>query len=256
MTRVSSTCSPLRSGSASSEPGLRGSMRGQRCGAGAGAKHRARTGRALTAAPARSGRGTRPRGVRRPTGSSSGRRPARRTRRSTAASSCGSTGPSTTGTRRGAPRAPAPPAAARAASATRSSPAGAVKRSCPSAPSRVSSAGLPGGDHPAAVDDDDLVGEPLGLVHEVRGEHDGDAVGAQLRGPVPGRVPGLRVQPGGRLVEEDQLGPADHGQRQRQPLLLRRRTAAGTRVRPRRAQAQPLAAARPGPAGGRVQRAE
>ena len=43
------------------------------------------------------------------------------------------------------------------------------------------------------VDDVDLVGEPLGLVHVVRGEHDGHAVGAQLLEQLPGRTPRLRV---------------------------------------------------------------
>ena len=37
---------------------------------------------------------------------------------------------------------------------------------------------------------------------------------------VPGRPPRLRVHAGGRLVQEDQLRPADQRQRQRQPLLL------------------------------------
>ena len=42
-------------------------------------------------------------------------------------------------------------------------------------PPRVSSSGVPAGDQPAVVDDVDLVGEPLGLVHVVRGQHDGHA---------------------------------------------------------------------------------
>ena len=75
-------------------------------------------------------------------------------------------------------------------------------------------------DQPTGVDDDDLVGEVLGLVHQVGGQHDRDAVAAQRLNELPGRPPGLRVEPGGRLVEEDQLGAADDRHRERQALLL------------------------------------
>jgi hypothetical protein len=77
-----------------------------------------------------------------------------------------------------------------------------------------------GGDDAAGVEHHDVVGEPLGLVHEVGGEHDGDAVGAQRLDQLPGAPARLRVEPGRRLVEEDQLGAPDDGHRQRQPLLL------------------------------------
>ena len=70
------------------------------------------------------------------------------------------------------------------------------------------------------VDDRDVVGELLGLVHVVRGEDDRDAVGAQVADEVPGGAAGLRVEAGGRLVQEDQLGAADHGHREREALLL------------------------------------
>jgi hypothetical protein len=65
-----------------------------------------------------------------------------------------------------------------------------------------------------------MVGETLGLVHVVRGEHDGDTGRAQLLDQLPGGVPGLRVQAGGRLVQEDQLRPPDEGGGQREALLL------------------------------------
>ena len=103
--------------------------------------------------------------------------------------------------------------------------------------------GLPVAITPAAVDDVHLVGEPLGLVHEVRGQHDRHAVGAQLVDQVPGGAPGLRVHAGGRLVEEDQLGSAHDGHRQREPLLLAagepavRRAAAGAQARAARSAA-------------------
>jgi hypothetical protein len=40
------------------------------------------------------------------------------------------------------------------------------------------------------------------------------------RDDLPRGVPGLRVQPCGRLVEEDQLRAADDRQAEREPLLL------------------------------------
>ena len=43
---------------------------------------------------------------------------------------------------------------------------------------------------------------------------------AQLADEVPGGAAGLRVEAGGRLVEEDQLGAADDGHGEREPLLL------------------------------------
>ena len=88
------------------------------------------------------------------------------------------------------------------------------------APRRPQLARAAGRDHPAAVDDDHLVGQPLRLVHEVRAQHHGHAVPAQVADQVPGRVARLRVDTGGRLVQEDQLGAPDHGHRQGQPLLL------------------------------------
>ena len=76
------------------------------------------------------------------------------------------------------------------------------------------------GDDPARVDDRDVVGELLGLVHVVGREDHGDAVGAQVADQVPGGVAGLRVEARGRLVQEHQLRAADDGHGERQPLLL------------------------------------
>jgi ABC-2 type transport system ATP-binding protein len=75
------------------------------------------------------------------------------------------------------------------------------------------------GDDLAVVDEHDVVGEPLPLVEQVRGQHDGHAVAAERLDQLPGGVAGLRVEAGGRLVEEDQLGPADDRERQGQALL-------------------------------------
>ena len=76
------------------------------------------------------------------------------------------------------------------------------------------------GDQAAVVDDVDPVGEALGLVHVVRGEHDGDAGGAQLLEQLPGGTPGGGVHAGGRLVDEHDLRTADDRHRQAEPLLL------------------------------------
>ena len=112
------------------------------------------------------------------------------------------------------------PSGSALSSEPRSRPGRPVKRRVFSAPPRHSCSGLPWAIDPARVDDGDLVGELLGLVHEVGGEDDGHPVGAQLADQLPGGAAGLRVEPGGRLVEEDQLGAADDGHGQGQPLLL------------------------------------
>ena len=64
------------------------------------------------------------------------------------------------------------------------------------------------------------VGEPLGLVHVVRGEHDRDAVVAQLLEQLPDGAADAGVEAGGGLVDEHQLGAADQRHRQAEPLLL------------------------------------
>ncbi len=56
---------------------------------------------------------------------------------------------------------------------------------------------------PAIVDDAHPVGELGRLVHVVGGEHDRDAPLAQVPDPVPDEQPGVRIQAGGRLVEEE-----------------------------------------------------
>ena len=78
----------------------------------------------------------------------------------------------------------------------------------------------PGGDQRAAVDDVDAVGQVLGLVHVVGGQHDRDAVGPDLLEHLPRRAPGLGVHAGGRLVDEHQLGSPDERDRQTEALLL------------------------------------
>ena len=53
----------------------------------------------------------------------------------------------------------------------------------------------------------DAVGELLGLLEVVRRQQDRRAVGVQVADQVPELSPGLGVEAGGRLVEEQQLGP-------------------------------------------------
>ena len=65
---------------------------------------------------------------------------------------------------------------------------------------------------------------------------------------VPDGEAGLRVEPGGRLVEEDELRPADHGEGQREPLALAAGQPADGRAAGR-LEAEPPEPARPGRAG-------
>jgi len=58
------------------------------------------------------------------------------------------------------------------------------------------------GDDGAVVDHRDPVGERVGLVEVLRGEHDGRAVGHQAAHDLPHALPARRVEAGGRLVEE------------------------------------------------------
>ena len=84
----------------------------------------------------------------------------------------------------------------------------------------------PLGDDPAVVHDDQPVAQLLGLVHVVGGEDQGDALLLEPEQPVPQHVPGLRVEPGGRLVEQQDLGLVDQRAGDGQPALH----AAGQRL--------------------------
>ena len=75
-----------------------------------------------------------------------------------------------------------------------------------------------GHDH-ALVHHDQPVAQLLGLVHVVRGDHQRDARLLEPEQLVPQQVPGLRVEAGGRLVEQQQVGPVDQGAGDRQPPL-------------------------------------
>jgi hypothetical protein len=77
------------------------------------------------------------------------------------------------------------------------------------------------GDEPAVVDHDDALGELVGLVEIVGGEDDGGAVfGPQAADVLLQVGPVLRIQPGGRLVQEQQVGSVDQAHRNVQPAAL------------------------------------
>ena len=60
------------------------------------------------------------------------------------------------------------------------------------------------GRDPAVVQQRDPVGELVGLLQVLGGEEDRDAAGHQVADDLPHGAPAARVQPGGRLVQEDQ----------------------------------------------------
>jgi hypothetical protein len=75
-------------------------------------------------------------------------------------------------------------------------------------------------DHAAVVDQGDAVAEPFGFLHEVGDQDDRHAAVADVLDQLPGVPARLRVQARGHLVQHRDLGPADQGQRDRQPLPL------------------------------------
>jgi hypothetical protein len=61
------------------------------------------------------------------------------------------------------------------------------------------------GDLAAVVQHQQARAQALGLVHEMGGQQDGLALLQQQLQPLPHQVAGLRVQPGGGLVQQQQL---------------------------------------------------
>ena len=76
------------------------------------------------------------------------------------------------------------------------------------------------GDHLATVEDDDPIGDALGLVELVGGEHDRTPVGGEVADDVRMVSRPLTSTPGRGLVEERHVRPRGQRERQRQPLLL------------------------------------
>ena len=90
----------------------------------------------------------------------------------------------------------------------------------------------PAGHDLAAVDDREVVGEHVGLLEVLRRQEDRDAVVArQARHLLPHVGAALRVEPGGRLVEEEDARVMHERERQVEPALHAARVAADLAVR-------------------------
>ena len=74
---------------------------------------------------------------------------------------------------------------------------------------RLQLVGRAGGDRPAVVDDDDVVGELVGLLEVLRGQQHVGAAADEGADGVPQLDPAARVEAGRRLVEEQQPRGAD-----------------------------------------------
>ncbi len=86
------------------------------------------------------------------------------------------------------------------------------------------------GEHPTAVHQRDAVAT-LGLVHEVGRDEDGHPLLAREHEELlPEAVSGDRIDPGGRLVEDQELGRMDHRHRERQTLAHAERQRLGASV--------------------------
>src|ERR1700733_8847882 len=72
----------------------------------------------------------------------------------------------------------------------------------------------------AMVDDGNPIAHRLGLLHRVRRQQNAPALLAQVLDPAPQLTPRLRIQTCRRLVEQEQRRLMDHGDLQRQALLL------------------------------------
>ena len=108
----------------------------------------------------------------------------------------------------------------RAASSQRRASTRSTLIRTPASRPRIRAAGVSSSQDLAVVHDRDPVAQRLGLVEVVRGEHHGATVGVDLRQQVPEVAARLRVERGGRLVEEHHLGVVDQGAGDRQPLQL------------------------------------
>ena len=99
----------------------------------------------------------------------------------------------------------------RAAAVRRASGSANCSRMWPPGMRRLSSSARALGDDPAVVQHRDPVGQLVGLVQVLRGQEDRHAAGHELADDLPHGAAAARVQPGGRLVEEDQPRVADQG---------------------------------------------
>ena len=115
-------------------------------------------------------------------------------------------------------------------SGPRSGPTAGTGAAAPGRPSRRCPAGVSSAITRPGAEDGHPVGEPLGLLHQVRDEEDGHAAIADRLDQVPRLAAGLRVEPGRQLVEDRDLRPADERQGDRQALLLAARQVPVGRV--------------------------
>ena len=84
----------------------------------------------------------------------------------------------------------------------------------------------------AVVDDPDPIGERIGLLEVLRGEKHGDPVLAgEPRDLLPEGGPALRIEPRGRLVEEQDPRPVDESERKIEPALHPAGVAADPSIR-------------------------
>ena len=86
-------------------------------------------------------------------------------------------------------------------------------------------AGVAPGDDPAVVDDDDVVGQALGLLEVLGGEQDGGAPVDEGVEHGPQLAAGPGVEAGGGLVEEQHLGPGHQRGGQVEPAAHAARVA-------------------------------
>ena len=82
------------------------------------------------------------------------------------------------------------------------------------------------GDDPAVADHDQVVGDDLDLVQQVRGEQHGAALVGVAAEQVAHPADAGRVEAVGRLVEDQHLGVADQGGRDAEPLAHAERVVA------------------------------
>ena len=103
---------------------------------------------------------------------------------------------------------------------------------CMAVDSAIRLARRAGGDDAAAIDDRDPIAELLGLVDVVRGQQHRVAVAFHLRDFGVQFAARLRIEPGRRLVQKDELRVVDERQRDGEPLSLpsRQRVEAGVRL--------------------------
>ena len=110
--------------------------------------------------------------------------------------------------------------AARAAAARRGGRSSACETVTTSAAApdwSLSWSGVPCGDDAALVDDDDVVGELVGLLEVLRGQQQRRAVADQLAQHLPQLDAAARVEAGGRLVEEQHRRRRDQADREVEP---------------------------------------